>query len=230
MPAEFDAYARSYAHDLKDPFREQFASNSCFFAKRKLLLIEDFFRRHKQDTRKLSWIDLGCGQGELLRLGEPRFAAVAGCDPSDRMIKECVNLNVQHQNAPDHIPFSDESFDLVTAVCVYHHVDVAMRGALTREAVRVLKPEGIFCIIEHNPFNPITQLIVRRCPVDVNAHLLTAGKAKQLSQASGAEFIETRHFLYFPERVYRSLAGLEDRLAHIPLGGQFAVFSRKSRL
>jgi SAM-dependent methyltransferase len=228
MPAEFDAYARTYAEHLKDPFREQFASNSCFFANRKLLLIREFFQRRAQDTRALSWIDLGCGQGELLRLGQPHFAAVAGCDPSDRMIKECVNLNVRHQRVPDHIPFSDESFDLVTAVCVYHHVDVALRGALAQEAVRVLKPGGIFCIIEHNPFNPITQLIVRRSPVDVNARLLTADTAKRLSHAAGVQFIETRYFLYFPERVYRSLAGLENCLARTPLGGQFAIFSRKS--
>jgi SAM-dependent methyltransferase len=103
-----------------------------------------------------------------------------------------------------------------------------LRSALTQEAVRVLKPGGIFCIIEHNPFNPITQVIVRRSPVDVNAHLLTAGATTRLSRAAGAHPADTRYFLYFPERVYRPLAGLEDRLAGIPVGGQFAVFSRKS--
>jgi SAM-dependent methyltransferase len=229
MQREFDAYAHSYAEGVKDPVKSHFASSSEFFAARKLLLIRDFFRRRLQDTRALSWIDVGCGQGELLRLGRSYFAAVAGCDPSDGMIKECVDLNVRQQ-CSDVIPFSDESFDLATAVCVYHHVDLAARGALTREVMRVLKPGGILCVIEHNPFNPITQMIVQRCPIDVNARLLTARETMRLASASGAGVLETRYFLYFPERLHRLLAGVEDRLGSIPLGGQFAVFSRKPEL
>lgn len=228
MPAEFDAYAHAYAEQLRDPLRDYFASNSEFFARRKLLLIRDFFRRRGQDTLALRWMDVGCGQGELLRLGRPYFAAVAGCDPSDRMIEKCANLNVRHQESPECVPFGDESFDLVTAVCVYHHVELTLRAALTREAMRVLKPGGMLCIIEHNPFNPITRMIVRRSPIDTQASLLTASAAVRLSHSVGAQVLETRYFLYFPERFYRFLAGIEDRLAWISLGGQFAVFGSKS--
>lgn len=228
MSAEFDAYARAYAERRKDPIRDQFASDSQFFVERKLLLIRDFFRRRGQDTRRMNWVDLGCGRGDLLRMGQPSFAQVAGCDPSSLMIEECAHLGARHQETSDRVPFDDGDFDLVTAVCVYHHVELALRPALTQEAMRVLKPGGVFCIVEHNPFNPVTQLIVRRSPVDTQACLLTARNARQLLRSAGAEILETRYFLYFPERLYRSLAVLEDSLAPIALGGQFAVFARKS--
>ena len=39
------------------------------------------------------------------------------------------------------VPFEDASFDVVTMVCVYHHVDLADRPALTADVSRVLKPE-----------------------------------------------------------------------------------------
>jgi SAM-dependent methyltransferase len=228
MPAEFDAYADSYAEQLKDPLRVRFAANFEFFDLRKLNLILDFFRRRAQNTRALSWIDLGCGAGSLLRLGQRYFGAVAGCDPSSRMIQNCGDLDVRHQEVPDRIPFETGSFHFATAVCIYHHVKLPLRAALTREMMRIIKPGGICCIIEHNPFNPITQLIVRRCTVDAQAQLLTAGSTMRLSRSAGAQVVETRYFLYFPECIYGAVGGVEDRLASIPLGGQYAVFSRKA--
>jgi hypothetical protein len=43
-----------------------------------------------------------------------------------------------------------------------------------KEIQRVLRPGGVFSLIEHNPLNPVTRLIVSRTPVDGNAKLLTA--------------------------------------------------------
>ncbi len=227
MRAEFDEYAQTYSELLKDPLRDGFASSDHFFARRKLAIIRDFFRRHGKDTREISWIDVGCGQGDLIRSGQSYFSAVAGCDPSTQMLEQCRGLEIRHQEAPNCIPFDDESFELVTAACVYHHVDSESREALTREVLRVLKPGGILCIIEHNPFNPITQIIVRRCPVDQQAHLLSARIAREIFRATRIELVETRYFLYLPERIYHAFSLLEDQMARIPLGGQFAIFGRK---
>ena len=67
-------------------------------------------------------------------------------------------FGVTVQQDPERLPYGTGEFDLVTAVCVYHHVTVDdMRHKLTAEIRRVLKPGGIFCIIEHNPLNPATQ-------------------------------------------------------------------------
>ena len=56
---------------------------------------------------------------------------------------------------------------------------------MTREAARVLRPGGVFAIIEHNPLNPATRLIVRRLPMDRNAILLGARETRRLLRAAG---------------------------------------------
>jgi hypothetical protein len=78
------------------------------------------------------------------------------------------------------LPFDDVTVDLVTAVCVYHHVHGPARALLLREIKRVLTPRGLCCILEHNLRNPVTRAIVRRCPVDVDAELLPASEVSSL--------------------------------------------------
>lgn len=227
--AEFDLYAELYKELLHDPIRERFAPGSRFFCERKLLLLTDFCRRQQIPAHTARWLDVGCGLGELLDLGKSEFQHVAGCDPSAGMISQSRGFEVRQQTAPDQIPFENESFDLITAVCVYHHVGRRALPPLTAEVARVLRPGGIFCLIEHNPFNPVTQLIVRRTPVDANARLLTARSAGRLVRAAGMQVQETQYFLYFPERFYARLASLEAKLSSVPLGGQYALFCKKLR-
>ena len=83
-------------------------------------------------------------------------------------------------------------------------------------------------MIEHNPWNPLTQMIVRRCPVDVDAELITASAASRLMKAAGLEVVKTAYFLYFPERIFTWIGQIENHLEKLPFGGQFAMFSRKS--
>ncbi len=225
---EFDRYASEYEKMLADPIRDGFVANPDFFHRRKWILIEDFFRRRGQNTSALRWLDVGCGKGDLLRFGQSHFAGVAGCDPSAGMMASVSGVPVSRQEDPLRLPYADASFDFATAVCVYHHVEPADRAALTAEVVRVLRPQGIFAIIEHNPFNPATQLIVSRTPVDADAKLLRASAATSLLRGSGLQTLSADYFLYFPEKLYASLAAVENVFRRVPLGGQYAVFAQKN--
>ena len=180
MTPEFDSYAPEYRDLLHDPIRDRFANGSQFFHRRKAVLIHDFLARLRMSVASMAWLDVGCGQGELLKIAGSAFARAVGCDPSAKMMEACAGIEMFEQLSPSELPFPDQSFDFITAVCVYHHVPCEQRAALTASIYRVLKPGGVFCLIEHNPFNPVTQIIVRRCPVDSDAELLTA------STASGA--------------------------------------------
>ena len=143
------------------------------------------------------------------------------------MITECRDLEVVHQVDPLRLPFEDASVDWATAVCIFHHISRQERAPLLADIYRVLRPGGFFAIIEHNPFNPAVQLIVRRTPVDKNAELLTAGTARRLIQAASMETVATRSFLYVPQRIYGWVGSIERALGRVPLGGQYVVFGRK---
>ena len=114
----------------------------------------------------------------------------------------------------------------MTAVCVYHHVHGAARESLSREIRRVLAPGGLCCIIEHNPLNPLTRVIVRRCPVDVDAELLTASDTKELLRLAGFEPPRVDYFLYFPEKLFNLFGQVEGMFNRVSLGGQYALLAR----
>ncbi len=228
---EFDDLSGAYEELLADPLRDRFAGGAAvYFHVRKRDLIREFFRRRGVDTRTLSLLDLGCGKGELLTLLREDFGLVCGCDPSAGMLGaaglSAKGIRTRVQRDPRRLPFDDGRFDFVTAVCVYHHVAPDLRPSLTAEVRRVLRPGGRFAIIEHNPYNPVTRLIVSRTPVDADAVLLRASETRRLLRGGGFRIDAQQYFLYCPDRLYRRFGGLESALRRIPLGGQYAVFAR----
>jgi len=227
---EFDGLSGDYERLLSDPIREGFTgATPGFFHIRKRDLIRDFFRRQQVDTRTLSFLDVGCGKGELLTLLRDDFGQVFGCDPSAGMLSaeglSAMGIHTRVQHDPQRLPFDDGQFDFVSAVCVYHHFPPGLRPNLTAEVRRVLRPGGWFALIEHNPYNPVTRLIVARTPVDANAVLLRPSESRRLLRGAGFRVEAQRYFLYFPERLYRRFPRLEWTLRRIPLGGQYAVFA-----
>jgi ubiquinone/menaquinone biosynthesis C-methylase UbiE len=226
-PARFDDYAGNYAELIKDPIREKFAADNHFFFERKLQVIRRYFHKAGVVTETLDWLDIGCGRGDMLRAGLPFFRSATGCDPSNGMLQACTDLQVRIQESPGKLPFDDAVFDFLTAVCVYHHVPVQDRPGLTTEALRVLKPGGKFCVVEHNPWNIATRVIVSRTPVDAEANLLKPAETRSLLSDAGTRVLATRFFLLFPEMIYPYFRYVEEGLANVPLGGQYAVFAEK---
>jgi len=228
-PPEFDGLSSAYEEMLKDPIRERFTGGGCeFFHARKAELIRKYFQRRRLDTQKMSYLDFGCGKGDLLKLLGADFGSAAGCDPSAGMLAAGQlgdsGITARVQDDPSRIPFDPGQFDLVTAVCVYHHVPPAERDSLTAEVRRVLKPGGVFAIIEHNPNNPVVRLIVSRTPVDANAILLPASEAESRLRVRGFRVDSKEFFLYLPRHLYGMCAFVESGLKALPLGGQYAVF------
>ena len=62
---EFDQYAPTYATLLEDPLRDRFAQDPIHFHRRKWHLIERLLRNAGVVPGAQSWLDVGCGQGEL---------------------------------------------------------------------------------------------------------------------------------------------------------------------
>lgn len=223
---EFDQYAASYSKLLNDRLRNRFVEDPLHFHRRKWFLIQSILRRAGLKASAQRWLDVGCGQGELLEIAGRNFAQALGCDPSAGMIAPSKSFRVEQQRSSTELPFKTASVDFVTAVCVFHHVHGKARTLLTREIRRVLAPGGLCCLMEHNPWNPVTRAIVRRCPVDVDAELLPAGETRQLLLSAGFEAPSTEYFLFFPEKVFRRIGRAEEILRRIPFGGQYASLAK----
>jgi SAM-dependent methyltransferase len=221
---EFDLLAHNYDLMLADPLRSRFARSGEFFHRRKLEILRSQLRATGKSPADLSWLDLGCGRGDLLRLGMTQFASAFGCDVSAASLKYCHGITVREQKRADLIPFDPHSFDLITAACVYHHVVAPERLRLAQSVRNSLRPGGLFAVFEHNPWNPMTQAIVRRSPIDVNATLLYPSESVALLKEAGFIRISLYYFLLVPEAAEAKLAWMERWLRRVPFGGQYVVF------
>lgn len=100
-------------------------------------------------------LDLGTGTGTVARALHREVREVVGVDFSREMIVQAQKKNSAHnirylQGDIRSLPFPNDSFDLVTARMVFHHVLWGTGRALS-EIRRVVKPGGRFCLSEGVP-------------------------------------------------------------------------------
>src|SRR5579863_1418416 len=106
MADEFDQYSNDYETLVTDPVRTRFGGgNSDFFHTRKMELLLRFCGRNRLRPSEMSWLDLGCGRGELLQLGASYFRQRDGCDPSAGMLTAAGDVEVRRQTSTTTIPF-----------------------------------------------------------------------------------------------------------------------------
>ena len=234
--AEFDDYAKeSYSAGMEDGFKRLMGETARIFLEHKSAWMIDYLRKAGFHTRDKALLDVGCGTGTFLQiLREQGYAGkLDGCDVSSAMLEQSAQLfflgqppSFHHLKPGEALPFAEESFDFVTIVCVYHHIEPTERPAITRELFRVLKPGGNVFVFEHNPWNPATQWIVARCPIDVNAKLVTSLALASLLGQANFEEVGTKFILFFPPRL-KALWTAEKYLSWLPLGGQYVTYARK---
>lgn len=225
---QFDAFATSYEAAVEES-TDFSGLPHAFFMAAKADVIRAVIARRLPHVPEPAALDVGCGIGSLHPFVRTLFPRLCGVDVSERSIEQAARQNpgVEYRSyAGEALPYPDEEFDLTLAVCVMHHVPLADRLALVGQMRRVLRPGGLGCVIEHNPFNPLTRLSVMRCPFDRDARLLTAGNTRRLMAAAGFDAIETGFFLLLPSE--RPLPRrLERWLARAPLGAQYMSCGRK---
>ncbi len=193
-----------------------------FFFEAKVLQILDA-RRRVAASGAVRVLEIGCGIGLLTQRLRPLFDDVWGIDPSISSLGQAVARDGR-MIAADGVrtPFADESFDMVIAVCVLHHVPVDQRAAFLAESARITRRGGLVLLCEHNPWNPLTRIVVDRCELDRDAVLLSQTEARHRLTAAGLSNIRARYILFFPWRgaIWR---WLEARLSWLALGGQYVI-------
>ena len=113
-------------------------------------------------------------------------------------------------------------FDLVLASCVFHHIPPQDRQTAIRYCQSRLKKNGHFIIFEHNPINPVTRRLVRNCPFDADAVLLSMRETVARMRKEHLKVDEASYCLFFP-RPLAALRPFEKYLRWLPMGGQYFV-------
>jgi hypothetical protein len=98
-------------------------------------------------------LDVGCGNGALVRLLARNGGLPVGLDPQEAQIAraraaELVGPECYVVGYGERLPFSAASFDVALFFNALHHVPVAAMGPALEEARRVLKPEGLLAVLE----------------------------------------------------------------------------------
>jgi SAM-dependent methyltransferase len=228
MSPDFDEYRHSYRDAVQRSISFS-GQDSGFFTDVKADLLCDLAERVLGDPRSLSILDVGCGVGLTDAAIVGRFGSVHGVDVSEGAVAEAAATNpwARYDSYDGRtLPFEDERFDLAFAICVLHHVERVDRQAFVQEVTRVVRPGGLFVVIEHNPVNPLTRIAVARCDFDEGVELVPRREAIALLAASGLETVEDPYVLFFPWRG-RAFRRAERGLTWLPLGAQYIAAGRK---
>lgn len=229
MSAEFDSHADSYREEVDQAIA--FAGQDVeFFAERKAQLLERAARRLLGDPGGLSILDVGCGIGLVDGYLAHLFGSVAGTDvsPAELDVARADHPQVSYTlSEPDRVAHESGAFDVAFAACVLHHLDESTHDGFVAELARVIRPGGLAVVFEHNPLNPLTRLVVSRVAFDAGVRLLRAGQVASLVECAGLEQVQTVYTTFLPLRG-RLARRIEEGLAPLPLGAQYAVLGRKA--
>ncbi|MEI8185263.1 MAG: class I SAM-dependent methyltransferase [Chlorobiaceae bacterium] len=124
------------------------------------------------------------------------------------------------------LPFSNSCFDIAFAACVFHHIDHCEHTLFFKEFHRVLTPDGLALIFEHNPYNPLTVKAVNTCPFDEYACLIKASTLRRRLIEAGFSRVEIRYRIFFPHFL-RILRPAERMMMWIPFGAQYYALAFK---
>ena len=230
--AEFDKFADAY-HEMHRTGIRMSGEEPEYFAEYKIAdIAREVVRTHGRLDSGLEILDFGAGVGGSIPFVARYFAGsnLTCVDPSERSLEiaasrypgaaTCVPFDGRE------LPFDDGSFDIAYAMCVFHHIDADEHVNLMRELRRVLKPQGLLFIFEHNPYNPLTVHVVNSCPIDENAVLIPGKKLKQRLSQAGFVDSDIRYRIFFPN-ILRFMRPLEAALVSVPLGAQYYALSRR---
>lgn len=111
----------------------------------------DWLNQHLPESRELTVLDIGCGNGALLSALSERIKCGAGIDEAAAVLDRArqrnaafTNLEYLQINSPV-LPFAEATFDVVISLMSFRYLDW---DPLLKEVKRVMKPGGRFLIVD----------------------------------------------------------------------------------
>jgi SAM-dependent methyltransferase len=189
------------------------------------------------DVKGRKVLDIGCGDGEFALELTKRGAIVTGIDSSAAMVDAARRRATQSDadvrfdiGMAEHLPFSAEQFDAVTAITILCFVEDAT--LVFREMARVLRPEGRLVIGELGKWS--AWAAARRLRGWLGSrlwrqgHFRTANDLRGLAERAGLVVESVRGAIYYPRWGFsaRLLSPCDPVLGRLTtIGAAFVVVS-----
>lgn len=225
---DFDNYAEDYEKILANGLK-YFGEDNSYFAEVKIQIL-----LNNLTDSPGTILEYGCGIGRNFPYFIKYFpdTDLYGCDISVKSIEIASKLYPSVNFFKSEKYVDDKyinKFDLVFITNVLHHIIPEKRKKVLDKVRDMLKPNGLLIIFEHNPFNPLTRYVVKKCPFDFDTILLSSRELKKLIKLTGFVKLRSGYIIFFPSflKIFRLF---EKYMTQIPLGGQYYVVSRKSLL
>lgn len=161
-------------------------------------------------------LDVGCGDGSLVRWLRGQGARAIGADCGAEMLRRALEADPDHTDsyvdAPGQaLPFDDHSFDVVVFSNSLHHIPTGDMAQALAEAGRVLRPGGTLYVAEPEIDGPEDSV---GYPVIDETAVRTAAQ-QALDDLDNQRFDSLRRITYTSEAVYESFDQWCERVVGI---------------
>lgn len=161
-------------------------------------------------------VDVGCGEGNLVRLMTRHGAKAFGVECNPQQLEQAhahkpAGDEIYHEGRAERLPFGDATIDVVVFFNSLHHVAAESMGDALAEAARVLKPAGQVYICEPVAEGPHFELMR---PVHDESEI----RAKALAAIRGAGRFgleEVREFTYVHPARHGDFQQFKERMLRI---------------
>lgn len=234
---EFNNFAEGYSGGNEDTLKWLFGENLDQFIYVKANWLWNYLNQCRMKiplNEEYHLLDYGCGTGEMMKwlriLGFPGH--LQGVDVSQSMLEEAEKRWEGFQKpsfsciGETKTGFPDAFFHCIVATCVFHHIEPEKRDDVLQEIKRILAPGGILVLFEHNPFNPLTRLIVKRAAIDKHAILLYPNEIRARYNKAAFANYKLEYLMFFPPYM-KGFLKFERYLRRLPLGAQYVAVGEK---
>jgi SAM-dependent methyltransferase len=161
-------------------------------------------------------IDVGCGEGHLVRLMTRHGAKAFGVECNPKQLEKAHNEKpagdeVYFSGRAEELPFDSDSIDIAVFFNSLHHVDIDNMSLALKEAARVLKSGGILYVCEpvaEGPHFEVMQPVHDETEVRAKAYAALQG-------ASALGLIQVTEFTYMHPALHADFDRFKERLLRI---------------
>lgn len=226
--SEFDQYALNYWEQLEHPLRRIVSSKGNYFLELKAEEIQIYLHQMGIVSEGLILGDVGSGLSTLDEYLQGFFKNIISMDLSLEMLRVAQKISglTNGKYACSDVvslPIETNTFDITVMSCVFHHMPHELIVLGLQEMKRVTREGGLIIVFEHNPWNLLTQLVVKTTPLDKNARLISQKKLAATYNAAGIKILKQSSILFGPRGLDQTIRNSFSILRKLPIGGQYFI-------